>query len=617
MTDASPTDVKRVLFVAQDDDSYHGVAGLLTFRRDVRISDKKHFAEQGVVVAGARPYLVTVFRRSHDTLAIKSTYDLLCGISSMGDQIEFPEELPHYVWLTVHGERGGNAPNPRPALLEEYIERVAFRGIGEGSSIRRKGEDFGLIVKKPNGLTEGLSVEIRGTTGSDSSDPPPKELQSLAALMAQLVLHGYDGYLTELESIPSTPLLRPTTPIPHLPPGVSGLLSSISITNIKTLPRLHWQLPEARSGWHVLLGQNASGKTAVLRAIAAVLLPANELGALRQDWRRWVTLGATSASATITLGATDAALGWQIDGETLTKTGHTYDGFSAAYGPFRRFTGGDSEYQREFSAHARLLRHLSLFSERVALSAALDWLKDLEFRLAKGMPEGALADRIKRFINETGLLPGGARLERVDPNGVWFRDANGAEVPADDLSDGYRAVLSLALDLLRHLSLGRTPETLFTELDDQLTVAVEGVVIIDEIDAHLHPTWQQSVGPWFVRRFPRVQFIVATHSAIVCQSADSVLLLPTPGTHDEPRMLTETELLRLRYGDLIDAYGTGVFGEGVTRSPESRVMLARLAALNTLELERPLSDDERAEQLALREILPSTAFVDEIAGDAS
>ncbi|TAK29941.1 MAG: hypothetical protein EPO40_08965 [Myxococcaceae bacterium] len=435
--------------------------------------------------------------------------------------------------------------------------------------------------------------------------------------MAQLVLNGYDSYLTEIESTSSTPLLRPTTPIPHLPPGVSGLLSSISIANIKTLPRLHWPLPAARAGWHVLLGPNASGKTAVLRAIAAVLLPGNELGALRQDWRRWVTLGGTNASATITVGTTDAALGWQIDGETLTKTGHTYDGFSAAYGPFRRFTGGDSEYQREFSAHARLLRHLSLFSERVALSAALDWLKDLEFRLAKGMPEGALAGLVKRFINETGLLPGGARLERVDPNGVWFRDANGAEVPADDLSDGYRAVLSLALDLLRHLAVGRTPEDLFTEHDQQLTVAVEGVVIIDEIDAHLHPTWQQSVGPWFVKRFPRVQFIVATHSAIVCQSADSVLLLPTPGTHDEPRMLTETELLRLRYGDLIDAYGTGVFGEGVTRSPESRVKLARLAALNTLELERPLSDDERAEQLALREILPSTAFVDEIAGDAS
>lgn len=487
-----------------------------------------------------------------------------------------------------------------------------------GLSRHRRDEDFGFIVKdgKVN-PTEHLIVQISGTVGTDTPTAPPKELQSLASLMAQLVLQGYDSYLTEIESSPSTPVLRPTTPIPHLPPGVSGLVSSISIVNIKTLLRLRWPLPNARPGWHVLLGSNASGKTSVLRAIAAVLLPANELGALRQDWRRWVRLGAAGASASITVGATDAALGWQIDGETLTKTGHTYDGFSAAYGPFRRFTGGDSEYQRELSAHARLLRHLSLFSERVALSAALDWLKDLEFRLAKKMPEGALAGLIKRFVNETELLPDGARLERVDPNGVWFRDANGAEVPADDLSDGYRAVLSLALDLLRHLSFGRAPEDLFTERDQQLTVAVEGVVIIDEIDAHLHPTWQQRIGPWFVKRFPRVQFIVATHSAIVCQFAESVLLLPTPGTHDEPRMLTENELLRLRYGDLIDAYGTGVFGEGVTRSPESRVKLARLAALNTIELERPLSDDERAEQLALREILPSTAFVDELAGDAS
>ncbi len=469
MTNANPTEMKRVLFVAHDDDSYHGVAGLLSLRSAVRLSDKKHIAEEGIVWVNNHRYSVTVFRGNQPRDIVTSPFDIICTIETECETL-FVLPPPHpRIALSVHGENGRSELETRAILLEEFIERVAFLGFAVDGVTKRKGEGFNFVTRAASAPIEDLSLQINGSIFTlPTLDISPKDLQSLAALMAQLVLHGYDRYLTEIESTPSTPLLRPTTPIPHLPPGVSGLLSSISITNIKTLPRLHWQLPEARAGWHVLLGPNASGKTAVLRAIAAVLLPANELGALRQDWRRWVTLGGTNASATITLGATDAALGWQIDGETLTKTGHTYDGFSAAYGPFRRFTGGDSEYQREFSAHARLLRHLSLFSERVALSAALDWLKDLEFRLAKGMPEGALAGLIKRFINETGLLPGGARLERVDPNGVWFRDANGAEVPADDLSDGYRAVLSLALDLLRHLSLGRTPDKLFTEHDHQL-----------------------------------------------------------------------------------------------------------------------------------------------------
>ncbi len=101
---------------------------------------------------------------------------------------------------------------------------------------------------------------------------------------------------------------------------------------------------------------------------------------------------------------------------------------------------------------------------------------------------------------------------------------------------------------------------------------------------------------------------MATHSAIVCQAADSVLLLPDPGTGAAPRMLSETELARVRYGDLLDAFDTGAFGEGVTRSEESRRKLERLAELNTTELQRPLTDAERAELRELRHVMPSSAF---------
>jgi ABC-type glutathione transport system ATPase component len=179
-------------------------------------------------------------------------------------------------------------------------------------------------------------------------------------------------------------------------------------------------------------------------------------------------------------------------------------------------------------------------------------------------------------------------------------------VDIDELSDGYRSILSLTLDLLRRLEEAFGPRKLFA---DDGTVAPPGVVLIDEIDAHLHPTWQREVGVWFKRYFPRMQFLVATHSPLVCQAADSVFVLPRPGVDEQGRMLKGTQLDRLRYGNVLDAYSTGVFGRGVTRSEDSKQKLKRLASLNRKELESGLSDEEQVEQERLRAIMPTDAPV--------
>ena len=51
-------------------------------------------------------------------------------------------------------------------------------------------------------------------------------------------------------------------------------------------------------------------------------------------------------------------------------------------------------------------------------------------------------------------------------------------------------------------------------------VTHRGVVLIDEVDVHLHVSWQRSIGFWLKKHFPNVQFIVTTHSPFVCQAAD-------------------------------------------------------------------------------------------------
>ena len=257
-----------------------------------------------------------------------------------------------------------------------------------------------------------------------------------------------------------------------------------------------------------------------------------------------------------------------------------------------------------------LARHLSLFDEGIAFTKCLDWLQDLKFRALEHDPEGGLLDRLIRFVNESDFLPSGVRIEGVTSRNVMFRDANGVVVPVMDLSDGYRSVLSMTFEIIRQMAMTFGPNQVF-DPDDPTRIVPEGVVIVDEIDTHLHPTWQSRIGHWFCDHFPNVQFIVSTHSPLVCQSAEngSVYLLPRSGSGERGGKLKRDTLLRLVHGTVLDAYGTEAFGSeaAATRSPRSRELHRRLAQLNNRELLEGLSPKERRERDRLRRTLPSVA----------
>ena len=95
------------------------------------------------------------------------------------------------------------------------------------------------------------------------------------------------------------------------------------------------------------------------------------------------------------------------------------------------------------------------------------------------------------------------------------------EMIVDDLSDGFRSILSMVADLAYRMV------CLNPQLGANAVVDTPGVVLIDEIDMHLHPLWQQTVLLDMQRAFPKVQFIVTTHSPQVLSSvpAESVRVL--------------------------------------------------------------------------------------------
>jgi hypothetical protein len=415
-------------------------------------------------------------------------------------------------------------------------------------------------------------------------------------------------------------------------------LTRFTIENIRAIRALEWSVPPRQApGWHVILGDNGSGKSSVLRSIALALAGPRGASALRVDLTRWLRHGeagtvhltlapdprfdkredGTVRSRPVNVGfgllpvkhalrATivfdDLAPGWFSKGE---RTGW----FSASYGPFRRFTGGDKDYDQLLSSNPELARHLSVFDESVALTEGLKWLQQLKFKELEKGPEGQLLGLLKKFINQPDFLPHHARLEEITSDEVLFVDGNGQRVPVEELSDGYRSILSMTFELIRQLAAAHGAKRVF-DSKDPTRVDVPGVVLIDEVDAHLHPTWQRKVGLWFRKHFPKMQFIVTTHSPLVCQAAEegTVWRLPRPGTDEEARQVTGADLDRLIYGNVLDAYGTGVFGEGVTRSERSKERLQRLAELNMKELRKGLTAAERKEQASLRASQPTAAM---------
>lgn len=447
----------------------------------------------------------------------------------------------------------------------------------------------------------------------------------------------------------------------------------VHITNVRSIAELTWELPADAdgAGWHVILGDNGAGKSSFLRSIALALVGPTEAAGLRQSWQEWLRVGAAEAridlafswergvdlfvgqkhwpaartlSVAIRIAPREAGadelgpspmgtepsdgvspppaevVAIEIEPEErqdprvpdarrhLRGSGRGW--FCASYGPFRRFTGGDKDLEKLYVSQPKLARHLSVFGEAVALTESLSWLQSLKFKSLEGLAEGALLAPIIAFINQPGFLPHGVQLRDVTSSGIVFADANGFTVPVQDLSDGYRSILSMTFELVRQMALTYGPEGLFSE--DHTAVAQPGVVIIDEVDAHLHPTWQRTVGVWFRKHFPRVQFIVSTHSPLICQAAEvgTVFRLPRPGADpndDRGEMIEGLARRRLLYGNVLDAYSTGVFGDGVTRSDSAQAKLERLAELNTQELVGSLSDDERRVQVELREMLPTDA----------
>lgn len=113
-------------------------------------------------------------------------------------------------------------------------------------------------------------------------------------------------------------------------------------------------------------------------------------------------------------------------------------------------------------------------------------------------------------------------LDTGDIDIIYYDNNNEhVRIPLSLLSDGYKCTISLIADIAYRMAL------LNPQLLDKVLTETEGIVLIDEIDLHLHPTWQKRILKDLMNIFPKVQFIVSTHAPEVINSVkcDSIVIL--------------------------------------------------------------------------------------------
>lgn len=406
------------------------------------------------------------------------------------------------------------------------------------------------------------------------------------------------------------------------------------------------------AGWTVLAGRNGSGKTTLLRSIAIGLAGPKRAGQLDGDLETQLSYGASRGKLAVDVlpdpgvdtgtrepdkitaealwepewesepGQDDPPieLVFQQDRERSARNVLDYlwsstpppGWFHAAYGPFRRLTG-TGLYERTPQVPDRTTALRTLFEEQSALTEAFDWLLSLHLRALENKPgAAALKYGVIDFLNG-GLLPEPYHIEGVDSDGMWLRHLggeDGTEGPLIELrrmSDGQRTVVALVLDIVRQMHAAYGELTFRTE-HQRTYLPHPGVVLIDEVDAHLHPSWQQRIGDWLKSRFPAVQFIVTTHSPYVCQASDpgGLIRVPGPTENASPGPVSEELRQRIAYGTGDDAVLSELFGLDTPYSEQARALRQELVELEARVVTGEATDDEEARHAALRARLSSS-----------
>ncbi|WP_284757228.1 AAA family ATPase [Agrobacterium sp. fls2-241-TYG-188a] len=314
-------------------------------------------------------------------------------------------------------------------------------------------------------------------------------------------------------------------------------LSSVSLRNFRGVNKLDLELDPQIT---VIVGRNGVGKSSILDALAILL------GRIQAVWENDKTKYSFEAAvlkrSDVKFGSDDYELSLNVlledaigedfpinldlnysDGHFLRK--------SSAYEDIRKlvfdntlladrdrlivYYRQDRGFDERAPASGRIEGPSSLFGSLRAISQLERWLDQRDAEEARRVRDTDPSYRdpqlqaVRALISEVDGFEGIGFSSLSDITGIYFVKDGGAKIPVASLSTGERSFIILLADLARRLQ--QTAPGL--ELRD-----IPAVVLIDEIDLNLHPSWQGKIIPTLARVFASCQFVITTHSPQVISS---------------------------------------------------------------------------------------------------
>ena len=343
------------------------------------------------------------------------------------------------------------------------------------------------------------------------------------------------------------------------------LIQHVDIRNVKAIRELHLDLTDADAGrtpWLMLLGENGTGKSTALQAIALTLVGAKAIARLMeadlvrpQDFVRYrCKTGTVSVQVTGFVGPhrltfhRDRVEFQSPTGDITTVTLRSQGSpviEGRGWEPQMVLLGYGATRLPPQKRHAAAMatgdgysRVDNLFDPFVPLYDAERWLTGLADEAGKRAQEGQdgkrqvqdariTFDNAALILKDLLSLDPESRVDVEDDRVVVYQ--HGAKVPLRTLSDGYQSVVATAIDVFE----------MVTRIWPNLQSA-GGIVLLDELGAHLHPTWKMRIVGSVRQALPGVQFITSTHDPLCLRglSAGEVVVMQRDES-DRVRALTD------------------------------------------------------------------------------